>query len=204
MVGARSLLALQIAHLLHSTPTADFLKMYTQYLSGYSKSLEVIHENRNNKKFQAFLSAKRKECGLDLMSYLIVRACFDLPSTDLRSLLADACATVTCSLCALSAMLFLAVLCLHCSVPRYELLLRELRRYTTPVHPEYAKLAEAFDKIQHIASHINEETRQVRTGCAALLVRSTRSRCARCGNGRWRTCRSCSRCRTGSRATSTR
>jgi hypothetical protein len=31
------------------------------------------------------------------------------------------------------------------SIPRYELLLRELRRYTTEEHPEYAKLNEVID-----------------------------------------------------------
>jgi hypothetical protein len=74
----------------------DFLKMYTQYLNGYPRSLQCINDNRNNKKFQAFLAEKRKACGLDLMSYLI------MPVQ---------------------------------RIPRYELLLREMKRLTPPSHP---------------------------------------------------------------------
>lgn len=39
---------------------ADYLKAYTQYLNGYEKALTVINYYRNNSKFQAFLSEKRK------------------------------------------------------------------------------------------------------------------------------------------------
>jgi hypothetical protein len=51
---------------------ADFLKMYTQYLNNYTEALNTIDKQRSNVKFQAFLTEKRKKCGLDLMSYLIM------------------------------------------------------------------------------------------------------------------------------------
>lgn len=57
-----------------------------------------------------------------------------------------------------------------CSIPRYELLLRELIRFSPPDHPERARLEEAFSKIQAIASHINEEKRNVGLCCFPLGV----------------------------------
>ena len=46
-------------------------------------------------------------------------------------------------------------------VPRYELLLRELMRYTPGVHEEREVLEKALSKIQSIAQHINESGRRV-------------------------------------------
>lgn len=112
---------------------ADFLKMYTQYLNGYPRSLQCINDNRGNKKFQAFLADKRKACGLDLMSYLI------MPVQ---------------------------------RIPRYELLLREMKRLTPASHPEYPRLCDAFDKIQNIGSHINEEQRQVENMSKLLEIQN--------------------------------
>jgi len=46
-------------------------------------------------------------------------------------------------------------------VPRYQLLLKELKRATPTDHEEHAKLEEAYTKIQAIATHINESKRIV-------------------------------------------
>lgn len=54
---------------------ANFMKMYTEYVSTYEQSLDIITKNRDNKKFLAFLETKRKAPAtnnLDLMSYLIM------------------------------------------------------------------------------------------------------------------------------------
>jgi len=51
---------------------SDFLKMYSQYMNGYAAAMETINGQFANQRFQNFLGAKRKECGLDLMSYLIM------------------------------------------------------------------------------------------------------------------------------------
>ena len=46
-------------------------------------------------------------------------------------------------------------------IPRYVLLLRELRKYTPPDHPETEALTVALSKIESIGTHINESKRQV-------------------------------------------
>jgi hypothetical protein len=53
-------------------------------------------------------------------------------------------------------------------VPRYQLLLKEIKRCTPQDHEEYAKLEEAYLKIQAIATHINESKRTVE-GMSKLL-----------------------------------
>ena len=153
--------------------------MYTLYLAGYPKALETINEQRNNKRFQAFLAEKRKACGLDLMSYLIVR----LPLVFCRSLVSFS-----------SLRMFPAAQMPVQRIPRYELLLREMIRYTKKDHPvralacsasgsvragsqslaeqEHAKLAEAFEKIQSIASRVNEDQRQVENMSKLLEIQN--------------------------------
>ena len=46
-------------------------------------------------------------------------------------------------------------------IPRYVLLLRELKKNTPPDHPETESLAVALTKIESIGTHINESKRQV-------------------------------------------
>jgi hypothetical protein len=46
-------------------------------------------------------------------------------------------------------------------VPRYVLLLRELRKFTPSSLPEFQALNDALHKIKHIATHINDAKRQV-------------------------------------------
>lgn len=111
----------------------DFLKMYTQYLNDYARALATIDACRTNKRFQAFLQAKREVMGTDLMSLLI------LPVQ---------------------------------RIPRYEMLLRELKKYTPPDHPELAMLEKAFAKIVSIACHVNEDKRQVENMSKLLEVQS--------------------------------
>jgi 16S rRNA G527 N7-methylase RsmG len=108
---------------------ADFLKMYTQYLNGYTVALETFNRQMKNKKLQALLAERRANCPLDFMSYLI------MPVQ---------------------------------RIPRYELLLRELIRYTPESHNEAAKLAIAFEKVQGIGAHVNEQQRHVSIHCIIL------------------------------------
>ena len=46
-------------------------------------------------------------------------------------------------------------------VPRYVLLLSEIRRHTGPLHPEYRQLCLALDSIKSVASAVNEGKRHV-------------------------------------------
>ncbi len=46
-------------------------------------------------------------------------------------------------------------------IPRYVLLLRELERYTDEKHSEYDKLQTVLGKVQVIATHINEQKKQM-------------------------------------------
>ena len=100
---------------------ADFLKMYTQYVAGYEKSIATINALRGNKGFQKFMEDKRDELkGRGIMTYLI------MPVQ---------------------------------RIPRYVLLLRELRKYTPPGHAEHESLEVALHKIEGIATFVNEQKR---------------------------------------------
>eukprot|EP00475_Leptophrys_vorax_P006006 TRINITY_DN13655_c0_g1_i1.p1 TRINITY_DN13655_c0_g1~~TRINITY_DN13655_c0_g1_i1.p1 ORF type:complete len:806 (+),score=221.61 TRINITY_DN13655_c0_g1_i1:147-2564(+) len=57
-------------------------------------------------------------------------------------------------------------------IPRYELLLRELKRFTLPSDEEFLDLQQAFDKIQKIAVHINENKRQIEQLSRLLEIES--------------------------------
>ena len=46
-------------------------------------------------------------------------------------------------------------------IPRYELLLRELKKNTDPSSPESVGLEKAFEKIVGIATHVNESQRHI-------------------------------------------
>ena len=101
---------------------ADFLKMYTQYVGGYEKSIATINSLRGNKAFQKLLEDKRDELkGRGIMTYLI------MPVQ---------------------------------RIPRYVLLLRELKKHTGEDHPEHEALCVALAKIEKIAEHVNERQRE--------------------------------------------
>ena len=46
-------------------------------------------------------------------------------------------------------------------IPRYVLLLKELKKYTWPDHPEFPNLVRALSKAQEIATHVNEKIREI-------------------------------------------
>jgi len=103
--------------------SADFLKMYTQYLNFYERAIATMNSLRENSKFQKFLSDHMEQLrGKSLMSYLIQPVQ---------------------------------------RIPRYVLLLRELKKHTPETHAEYAALSTALAKIESIAEHVNESKRQV-------------------------------------------
>ena len=113
----------------------DYLKMYTNYLQNYPQAITTFDAQRKNKPFQSFLTDARKKT---------------VPSP-------------TSSTAPLGAVLdLMSYLIMPVQrVPRYELLLRELMRYTPGVHEEREVLEKALTKIQSIAQHINESGRRV-------------------------------------------
>lgn len=52
--------------------SADFLKMYTDYLNGYEKSIEIVNKQSKSKRFTNFLEERRKHGAPDLMSLMIL------------------------------------------------------------------------------------------------------------------------------------
>lgn len=52
--------------------SADFLKMYAGYVQGYTGALEQLNDLRGHHKFKAFLSARREEHNMDLLSFMIM------------------------------------------------------------------------------------------------------------------------------------
>lgn len=58
-------------------------------------------------------------------------------------------------------------------IPRYVLLLRELKKNTPTEHQHYEELQEAIEKVQRIASHINESRREMENMSALLRLRET-------------------------------
>lgn len=55
-------------------------------------------------------------------------------------------------------------------IPRYVLLLRELKKNTPEEHQHYEELGEAIEKVQEIASHINESKRKVENMSTLLRI----------------------------------
>ena len=55
-------------------------------------------------------------------------------------------------------------------VPRYEMLLREIRKYTPASHPQYRTLEFAFDKIKRVATFINEQKREFESRSKVLQI----------------------------------
>eukprot|EP00467_Chlorarachnion_reptans_P002223 CAMPEP_0114523078 /NCGR_PEP_ID=MMETSP0109-20121206/21094_1 /TAXON_ID=29199 /ORGANISM="Chlorarachnion reptans, Strain CCCM449" /LENGTH=550 /DNA_ID=CAMNT_0001704359 /DNA_START=177 /DNA_END=1829 /DNA_ORIENTATION=- len=57
-------------------------------------------------------------------------------------------------------------------IPRYVLLLKELKKYTWPEHQEFENLMKALAKAQEIATHVNERKRQIENMSKTLEVQS--------------------------------
>uniref|UniRef100_A0A7S3ZCI0 DH domain-containing protein n=1 Tax=Lotharella globosa TaxID=91324 RepID=A0A7S3ZCI0_9EUKA len=57
-------------------------------------------------------------------------------------------------------------------IPRYVLLLKELKKYTWPEHKEHDNLVKALAKAQEIATHVNERKRQIENMSKTLEVQS--------------------------------
>jgi predicted alpha/beta hydrolase len=106
----------KLAHL------APFLRMYTQFVTDYDRSLEEFEAASKHKKFKTFLQRKQTELGSGLMNFLI---------TPVQR------------------------------IPRYELLLKEIKKYCPPDHAEYKDLNECLELIKDIGMFINERKRKV-------------------------------------------
>lgn len=66
-------------------------------------------------------------------------------------------------------------------IPRYELLLKEMKKYTVESDPDYHDLHAAYEKIQDIANHINETKR---SGEIALKLFELQSKISSSGSDR--------------------
>ena len=124
----------------------DYLKMYTNYLQNYTAAITTFDAQRKNKPFQSFLAEARKKS-------------------------VPAAASTNASTAAVMDLMSYLIMPVQ-RVPRYELLLRELMRYTPGVHEEREVLEKALTKIQSIAQHINESGRHVEAMQRVMDVQS--------------------------------
>jgi len=121
---------------------SEFFRLYIPYLNGYEKSLNTFNELRKHKKFAEWLAGE-------------VRVAFK----------AHALATNSSQLDLLSYMIQPVQ-----RVPRYVLLLKELKRQTSPYHPEFGALNDALQAVQRVASVINEGQRAVENMSKLMAV----------------------------------
>lgn len=121
---------------------SDFFRLYIPYLNGYERCLTTFNELRKHKKFSDWLN------------------------TDVRNRLKEhAAASGTSQLDLLSYMIQPVQ-----RVPRYVLLLKELKRQTSPSHPEFEPLGEALVAVQRVALIINEGQRAVENMSKLMAV----------------------------------
>jgi hypothetical protein len=131
--------------------------MYTLYLNGYEKCLSAINALRTHKKFTEFMVATGKKLksapGSTIFPYRLIVHLTILPSSHLLCMYGY---VMEGGLDLMSYMIQPVQ-----RVPRYVLLLKELKRNTTSADPHYADIKEALSKIQKIAAAINEAKRQM-------------------------------------------
>lgn len=141
------------------------------FCSGYEKSIATINSLRANSRFNKLLDDKRDELkGRGLMTFLI------MPVQRYEAVAAAAAAhssTHTPLLFLHSSSSLLRLSFSPCfSIPRYVLLLRELKKHTPPGHPEHDQLNYALTKIESIAAHVNENKRHVENMSKLLDIQS--------------------------------
>jgi len=112
---------------------SEFFRLYIPYLNNYEPSLRAFNELRTHKHFSAWLAG---DVRVGLRAHA---AALHAPDLDLLSYMIQPVQRV----------------------PRYVLLLKELRRQTPLFHPEYLPLNEAIAKVSNVAAVINEGQRAV-------------------------------------------
>jgi hypothetical protein len=55
-------------------------------------------------------------------------------------------------------------------IPRYILLLSELKKHTPSDHPDYPKITEAWTSMQEVANYVNEKKRESESTVPSALV----------------------------------
>jgi len=121
---------------------SEFFRLYIPYLNGYEQSLNTFNELRKHKKFSDWLNGDVK-----------------------NALKEQATKNGTTPLDLLSYMISPVQ-----RVPRYVLLLKELKRQTSPSHPEFASLGDALAAVQRVASVINEGQRAIENMSKLMTV----------------------------------
>eukprot|EP00808_Paulinella_micropora_P018817 g31868.t1 len=129
----------------------DFFRFYKQYLNGYDQSLQTFNQLRDNRKFQTFLGDVRRK--------------LNERSDELGKLSGQSGPGATRDL--MSYMIMPVQ-----RVPRYVLLLKALRKETSPKSEEYDKIDEALFKLQEVASDMNESKRAMEWSTKLLEVQS--------------------------------
>jgi hypothetical protein len=140
--------------------------MYTSFLAGYSAALDTIAGLRNNSKFQQFLMERRAAAAADAAA----QAAAKQPAVGGAAKPAAGAQGAKQS-AGLDMVSFLIMPVQR--IPRYLLLLKELLRFTPAGHPELERLQLAFNKVQKIAQHVNEQQRHVENMSVLLSIQNT-------------------------------
>jgi len=122
---------------------SEFFRLYIPYLNGYEQSLNTLNKLRKNSKFSDWLNGDVKN---GLQAHATRNgggAALDLLSYMIQPVQ---------------------------RVPRYVLLLKELKRQTSPSHPEFASLGDALAAVQRVASVINEGQRAIENMSKLMTV----------------------------------
>jgi len=160
--GAKSKVPLTVSELF--LKLGDFMKMYTSYLAGYSVALDTIASLRNNSKFTSFLL----NCRAEAAAAAAVKNPGATAATAASAGQASKGGKPGSSGLDLMSYLIMPVQ----RIPRYLLLLKELLRFTGRGHPELERLQLAFNKVQKIAQHINEQQRHVENMSVLLSIQN--------------------------------
>jgi hypothetical protein len=123
---------------------SEFFRLYIPYLNGYERSLNTFNELRKHKKFSEWLNVDVRQ-GLQAA---VEKNGGHMSALDLQSYMIQPVQRV----------------------PRYVLLLKELKRQTSPSHPEFAALGDALIAVQRVATVINEAQRTIENMSKLMAV----------------------------------
>lgn len=124
---------------------SGFVEAYTEYVKDYEAAIAIFQENRTKTKFAQFLwvffynFSKR-----NFLNFFLNQDCRQKEEVGGRDL---------------DSFLILPVQ----RIPRYNLLLTELIKHTWTDHMDYDNLKKSLEKIQQVASYMNERKREAET-----------------------------------------